>query len=87
MKSQAAPDSEAHLLLMSKVREELSAKTRSMYVGKLRYFTSIRANRKGDGFQDIDDLALTSRPCQRLPDGSSYKGQWNAQDQRDGYGL
>jgi hypothetical protein len=51
------------------------------------YFGSVRANRKGDGFQDIADVALTRKPCLRLPDGSSYDGQWNAQDERDGYGI
>jgi len=66
---------------MAKVKDQLTTKTRSLYFG------SVRANRKGDGFQDIDDLALTRRPCHRLPDGSSYEGQWNAQNERDGYGL
>jgi hypothetical protein len=70
---------------MAKIHDKLSKKTQSMYFGSLP--SKYPRNRKGDGFQEIDDIGLTSRPTVKMADGSTYEGQWNAQNKRDGYGI
>ena len=66
---------------MDNIREQLQVKTRSLY------FTNYRPNRKVDGFSDIEDLSLFRRPVYKFKDGSSYTGQWNKNNKRDGYGI
>ena len=68
---------------MSGIRDQMNNKTKSLFVG----YNKNRSNRKNDGFADIDDISLVKKPFYQSKDGSSYTGQWNQKNMRDGYGI